>query len=159
MKSAPHRQIFVTVNAPIDEGVACLVRALSQIPSLCTISSCQGAAFVTFRFGRTLQEQANFFCWLSLQVVGIGSLTAEWGGRDSLIFTLTCHPHAVNSLCDRIGRGLLLLKDPRHRRAALCGNPRTKSRNSRELASRHALHGLCGEPDILARQMLRAVLS
>jgi hypothetical protein len=37
-----HRQVWVKVNAPVDEGVAELVDALSTFPGLSTVASCQG---------------------------------------------------------------------------------------------------------------------
>src|ERR1700731_227820 len=50
-----HRQTSVKVNAQVDEGVAGLVSALSEISALETLESCQGGedlpAFVIFRFG------------------------------------------------------------------------------------------------------------
>ena len=38
----PHKQVWVKVNAPVDEEVADVVEALSAFPDLCTFSSCQG---------------------------------------------------------------------------------------------------------------------
>ena len=51
-----HKQVMVQVNAPVDEGIADLVSALSGIDGVETLESCQGdagerAAFVVFRFG------------------------------------------------------------------------------------------------------------
>ena len=51
-----HRQTWVKVNAPVDEGIAQIVEALSAFEGLETIESCQGKpgegrAFVTFRLG------------------------------------------------------------------------------------------------------------
>ncbi len=50
-----HRQVFVKVNAPVDEGMAEVVRLLSRIPGLETVESCQGysgeKAFVSFQLG------------------------------------------------------------------------------------------------------------
>ena len=51
-----HREIMVKVNAPVDEGIAPLVAALSSIDGLVTMESCQGDpperdAFVVFRLG------------------------------------------------------------------------------------------------------------
>ncbi len=37
-----HKQVWVKVNAPVDEGVADLIQALSSFPKLETIESCQG---------------------------------------------------------------------------------------------------------------------
>ena len=47
---------MVKVNAPVDEGIASLVSALSEFDGLETLESCEGEAddrpaFVTFRFG------------------------------------------------------------------------------------------------------------
>jgi hypothetical protein len=51
-----HHEVPVKVNAWVDEGVADLVTALSEIDGLVTLESCQGEpaqrnAFVMFRFG------------------------------------------------------------------------------------------------------------
>jgi hypothetical protein len=50
-----HAQTYAKVNAPVDPGIKPLVEALSLIPELETIESCQGEpqrsqAFVMFRF-------------------------------------------------------------------------------------------------------------
>ena len=37
-----HKQVWVKVNAPVDEGIAELIQALSSFPKLQTIESCQG---------------------------------------------------------------------------------------------------------------------
>lgn len=53
---ADHEEIFVKVNAPVDRGIAPLVEALSAIPDLETLESCQGdpdshkMAYVFFRY-------------------------------------------------------------------------------------------------------------
>jgi hypothetical protein len=39
-----HKQVWIKVNAPIDEGIAELIEALSSFPMLQTIESCQGDA-------------------------------------------------------------------------------------------------------------------
>ena len=51
-----HREISVKVNAWVDEGIADLVLALSEIDGLVTLESCQGdgsgrSAFVIFQYG------------------------------------------------------------------------------------------------------------
>ena len=51
-----HREIPIKVNAWVDEGIADLVAALSEIEGLVTLESCQGDkggndAFVVFRYG------------------------------------------------------------------------------------------------------------
>lgn len=51
-----HREVWVKVNAPVDEGIADLVSALNEIGGLETLASCQGhgpqcPAYVIFRLG------------------------------------------------------------------------------------------------------------
>jgi hypothetical protein len=50
-----HREVPVKVNAWVDEGIADLVSALSEIDGLVTLESCQGdsgcSAFVIFQYG------------------------------------------------------------------------------------------------------------
>jgi hypothetical protein len=51
-----HREVPVKVNAWVDEGIADLVSALSEINGLVTLESCQGdtggrPAFVIFQYG------------------------------------------------------------------------------------------------------------
>ena len=50
-----HEQTWVKVNAPVDRGIAEVVRLLSTIPSLETLDSCEGRpggkAHVIFRYG------------------------------------------------------------------------------------------------------------
>jgi hypothetical protein len=63
-----HQQKFIKVNAPVDEGITEIVKALSAFPKLRTISSCEGspetAASVTFVYGEdnvsAWQEAAEF---------------------------------------------------------------------------------------------------
>jgi hypothetical protein len=64
-----HQQVWVKVNAPVDQGVAGIVSALSQFEGLETVESCQGdanrGAWVCFRYGRYWDcewtELADFF--------------------------------------------------------------------------------------------------
>jgi hypothetical protein len=56
LKGMDHRHVIVRVNAPVDEGIAPLVVALSEISGLVTMESCQGHdgqqdAFVVFHMG------------------------------------------------------------------------------------------------------------
>ncbi len=50
-----HKQIYVKVNTPVDEGVAELIEALSLFPKLKTSESCEedspGKAWVSFYYG------------------------------------------------------------------------------------------------------------
>jgi hypothetical protein len=61
-----HREVAVKVNAFVDEGIADLVVALSEIKGLATLESCQGEpgeadAFVLFRHGDWRQSGAMLF--------------------------------------------------------------------------------------------------
>ncbi len=66
-----HRQVFVKVNAPVDEGIAEVVGLLSQVPGLETIESCQGdpkRAFVLFRLGGW-NELARFLAHITPDLI------------------------------------------------------------------------------------------
>ena len=55
-----HPQAWVKVNAPVDEGVAPIIEALSAFPQLVTIESCQGDGerpmWVCFQYGDTVKH-------------------------------------------------------------------------------------------------------
>ena len=66
---AKHLQRWIKVNAPVDEGVAGIISALSEFEALETVESCQGnaerGAWVCFRYGNYWDhgwtELADFF--------------------------------------------------------------------------------------------------
>ena len=62
--SEVHSQTFVKVNAPVDDGVADLVLALSEFPALETIENCQGdgvePAWVGFWYGNDWRALSEF---------------------------------------------------------------------------------------------------
>ena len=65
-----HREVPVKVNAWVDEGIADLVSALSEIEGLVTLESCQGDkdgndAFVVFRYG-DWQQCGELLIWALL---------------------------------------------------------------------------------------------
>lgn len=148
-----HRPTIVKVNAEVDEGIAPLVAALSEFPALRTLNSCEGAAFVDFRVNGTLEEQAVFLCWLSRQIIGLGNLTAEWGGRDSLLYSLRCSPAAITSLASRIAQVSIAL------RSSICDKARKESGNSQALPDHLASPGYSDQPGIPFDLMLCAVRS
>ncbi len=100
-----HEQVFVKVNAECDRGVAPLVEALSDIPRLVTLDSCQsddrGAAHVWFAVGSNVYDGS----WHDLAAVCqkiAGHLTRssalsdyrlaiEWSGSNE-------HPRAILEL-------------------------------------------------------------
>lgn len=106
--TAGHRQTYVKVNAPVDVGVASVVTALSSIPSLCTISSCEGRATVTFTFGSELVSAIRFYVWFltelerhmrrgafRLQIVDVA-------GETHPLFELVFSPNATGELAKAI---------------------------------------------------------
>jgi hypothetical protein len=120
---------MVKVNAPVDEGIAELVAALSEFPEIETLESCQGdhdkPAFVIFRLGswrdcgsflfdKLLRAMdSNLRADVSASIIGYG--VTHCLGRLSL------SPEAVSSLADTV----------RAVRKSVCsgGNPHTSRGN------------------------------
>ncbi len=53
-----HKQVWVKVNTPVDEGMAELISLLNQVNCLYTLQSCQGYdewGYVYFRYGDWLK--------------------------------------------------------------------------------------------------------
>jgi hypothetical protein len=72
--NGPHKQVWAKVNAPVDEGVAALVEALSAFPQLRTRESCEsvdgkGTAWVCFTYGEDGPED-----WRALAEFVLGYL-------------------------------------------------------------------------------------
>jgi hypothetical protein len=78
-----HKQTWVKVNAPVDEGIAPLIEALSQFPGVRTLDSCEGKkdeAWVCFDCG---EEDWTDLSEFVLSVIG-PPLMAEFGDRVEL---------------------------------------------------------------------------
>lgn len=99
-----HREVPVKVNAWVDEGIADLVSALSQLEGLVTLESCQGTpgtndAFVVFRYGDWHQCGALLFGRLlqamSPDLRAVVSLRLEAYDVDTARGWVTIDPHAV----------------------------------------------------------------
>lgn len=88
----PHKQSWIKINAPVDDGVADLVSSLSAFPRLQTIESCQGgsdsSSWVCFCYGdywrHPWRDLANFV----LGYLG-PALAHEIGDRASLTLRVT----------------------------------------------------------------------
>jgi tRNA(Phe) wybutosine-synthesizing methylase Tyw3 len=103
-----HKQVWIKVNAHVDQGIVGLVEALSSFPHLRTISSCQGnpprGEEVTFVYGKDAHDgwkaQAEFvFGWfgprliekvgddvdLSIRVTTLGDIRAHLHIRPSAL--------------------------------------------------------------------------
>ncbi len=80
----PHRQVWTTVNAPVDAGVLDLVKALSAFPKLETIESCQGdsisGSWICFRYGNYWNNSWKELSEFVLVFLGPG-LAAKIGDR------------------------------------------------------------------------------
>lgn len=100
-----HREVPVKVNAWVDEGVADLVSALSEIEGLVTLESCQGSpgdAFVYFRLGNW-QQSGEFLFDRLLTVLppdlkAVTSLRLSAYDTDLPLASITVEPCAVPAL-------------------------------------------------------------
>lgn len=127
----PHPQIWVKVNAPVDEGIAELVSVLSEVDGLETIASCQGdlirnhldqdvLGYVFFHFGgwRTLSEFAFGTIGSALGEIEGSTITVEiFGNSDpmgKLSVLATSIPKLVAALRLAIRRRSLCSHDKEH---------------------------------------------
>lgn len=112
--SARHNEVQVKVNAFVDEGIADLVSALSDVPGLITMESCQGGdgqdAYVHFRMGSWRDAGAFLFDGLlpamtpdlrSVLALRLQAYDAQlaWG-------SITLEPHAIPSITECVRRAL-----------------------------------------------------
>jgi hypothetical protein len=101
---APHRQVFVKVNAPVDEGVAPLIEALGLFPALETVESCEGnnqrGPWVSFQYGCYWQDS-----WRPLVDFVLGFLAPELYLMvgDSVRVAIQTTPWPYGELCVRFG--------------------------------------------------------
>lgn len=100
-----HREMPVKVNAWVDEGIADLVSALSQVKGLVTLESCQGDAgerdaFVVFRYGGWSQCGellfGRFLPQMSPDLRAVVSLRLEAYDVDTARGWITIDPRAVS---------------------------------------------------------------
>ncbi len=95
-----HKQKFIKVNAPVDEGVADLVTALSAFARLQTISSCQGSqdrpARILFIYG--CYEGRHFWRELAEFVLGFfgPALVREVGDR-ATVYLQVCESGLIQA--------------------------------------------------------------
>jgi len=76
-KRTPHRQVWVKVNTPVDEGIAELICLLNQIDHLFTLDSCQGYegwGHIYFRYGNWRNLASFVFGILDPALRGIGEM-------------------------------------------------------------------------------------
>ena len=113
-----HDQIAVKVNSICDVGIAPLVAALSDIPGVITLDSCEDGAwgaYVFFKYGENWQELASL-----LQKITTGlaqaplpcgySFRLEWlGSNDQPRAQLTLEPPHVEIVAAAIQRIIPIL--------------------------------------------------
>jgi hypothetical protein len=102
-----HREVPVKVNAWVDEGIADLVAALSEVDGLVTLESCQGNpgtndAFVYFRLGNWRQSGEFLFekllTVLPPDLLAVTSLRLSAYDTDIPLASITIEPCAVPAL-------------------------------------------------------------
>lgn len=106
-----HRQVFVKANVPVDEGVADLVSALSEINELETIESCQGGdadsrGFVLFRFG-DWRQLGGFLFGVLLPAMPdelrqLVCVEMRGFAADNIIGRIAFDPHAIHGIVECI---------------------------------------------------------
>lgn len=118
-----HREVPVKVNALVDEGIADLVKAMSEIDGLVTLESCQGDsgvrnAFVIFRFGDWKQSGELLFNQLlpamSPDLRSAVSLQLQAYDTDTALGTISVEPAAIPELSAAI-RKSVQVAGPAHR--------------------------------------------
>lgn len=103
-----HQPVTIKVNAQVDEGIAPLVEALNAIPSIFTVSSCEGGdgeqAYVAFHVGDQWQDIGAFIDRLSAELGHDDtvsdvpfSLSIEWyaGGGTPTGYVKVPHQHVM----------------------------------------------------------------
>jgi hypothetical protein len=123
---ARHKEVEVKVNALVDEGVADLVGALSEVPGLVTLESCQGGAgqdaYVFFRMVDWRQIGEFLFDRLlpamSPDLRSVVALRVQAYDTRLARGSITFDPHAIGLLVDcirslaaTVGPGALVARD------------------------------------------------
>jgi len=102
-----HKQVWVKVNSPVDEGIAGLVERLNRIDELYTLDSCQGYdgwGWVYFRYGDWRKLSKFVFCTLASALRGIGEIVYRIESADGdepmgkILFRAETIPQIVSAL-------------------------------------------------------------
>jgi hypothetical protein len=110
-----HREVPINVNAWVDEGIAELVSALSEVDGLITLESCQGdvggrEAYVIFRYGDWKQCGELLFgkvlLAMSPDLRAVASLKLQAYDNDTASGFISIDPSAVSAFVECI-RGVL----------------------------------------------------
>jgi len=131
-----HPTVVVKVNAPVDRGIAPLVMALSELPELLTIDSCQGGnglpAYVYLRYSGQFiyrgadEDELRVFSRLAKALAakcqdgGLYALCLEWCSGDAPLGHLKCAPKDV----PRLAKLVHSVASDYHARGLLCDRQR-----------------------------------
>lgn len=119
MSEFPHRQVWIKVNAQVDEGVAELISAMNEVSGLETVSSCQGEptecedgivryAYVHFYFGDWQQISELAFKEMAPALSGLGSVQVDRPGTGDPIGKVMILPGCLRQGIDALLRVLKL---------------------------------------------------
>ena len=108
-----HNQVYVKVNAAVDEGIASLINELSRYPFIETTDSCQGAiggekARIYFGCGNALQAEmfiSKRLCPFIYKEFGRDiSITWLSSSGDSPIIEMKLPPELIEKLSQLLNR-------------------------------------------------------
>ncbi|MFH2057232.1 MAG: hypothetical protein ABIJ61_14840 [bacterium] len=107
-----HKQTWVKVNAPVDDGIASLVMALNEFEGIITVDSCQGTenepAYVFFT---CLGDGDSLYSFVSKLAASLSahldscsewSLILEWAGAEQPLARLEIQPASVIRLAKEV---------------------------------------------------------
>lgn len=107
-----HKQVWVKVNAQIDEELAELVSALNAVSGLQTVESCQGGsiegrsgvanAFVYFYYGDWQQISRLAFDELAPAITRLGSVQVDRPGTGDPLGKIIILPGCLNQATDAL---------------------------------------------------------
>lgn len=107
-----HKQVWVKVNAQVDEELAELVVALNAVPELETVESCQGGpiegrsgvanAFIYFYYGDWPQISRFAFDEMAPALSRIGSVQVDRAGTGNPMGKIIILPGCLDQATDRL---------------------------------------------------------
>ena len=109
----PHKQVWVKVNAQVDEGMVELVSAMNEVPGLETVESCQGdstegssgevsCAFVYFFFGDWQQISELAFNEIAPALSGLGHVQVDRPGDGRPMGKIVIFPGSLRQGTDAL---------------------------------------------------------
>lgn len=107
MNNERHKQVWVKVNAQVDEEIAGLISEMNEVPGLQTVESCQGeptegpsgkvkCAFVYFYFGDWEQISRLAFDEMAPALSGLGHVQVDRPGIGDPMGKLVIFPGSLH---------------------------------------------------------------